>query len=162
MATQQSLSANPATGRQRRRENEIHLSCGCSGSTGGIVCPAHLSLNLDFTQNLRIEAGANPKQVANGGHSLASSNYRAGLHRTVSLVPQPMEPGFPVARARPIQLTPVAGRKKNGGYPVRLEQLQNCGSFRRAERKAFPDLDRRCMVAYTNEMEGKIVGHVQG
>src|SRR6185503_13312753 len=102
MATQQSLSANPAAGRQRRRENEIHLSCGCAGSTCGIVCPAHLSLNLDFTQNLRIEAGANPKQVANGGHSLVSSNYRAGLHGAVSFPPQPMKPGLPLARARPI------------------------------------------------------------
>jgi len=78
MATQQGLSANPATGRQRRRENEIHLSCGCTGSTCGIIRPPHLSQNLDFTQDLGIEAGANPKQVANCGHPLVSSDYRAG------------------------------------------------------------------------------------
>ena len=125
MPTQQGLSANPATGRQRRRENEIHLSSGCAGSTCGIVCPAHLSQNLDLTQNLGIEAGANPKQVANCGHSLVPGDHRAGRQRIGSFPAQAMKPGLPLARARPVQLTSVAGRKQNGGYPVRLEQLQN-------------------------------------
>jgi hypothetical protein len=65
MPAQHCLAPDPPAGCERTGQNQIHIPIRRSGSTGGVVCPAHLPQDLGLTEYLRVQSGCHDEQMAN-------------------------------------------------------------------------------------------------
>ena len=159
MPTQGRFPPDPPTSRERGREDEIHCRRSSSRCPCGVIRSSYLTQHLELTQNLRVQSGADPKEMAHRSHAFVPCEADSG--KIVSASAQLLKPGFSVLGTRPVELATIAGGEENSGHPLVSENFEDGHSFCRAKGKAFPNSDCRRMVAETNEMEGEILPHAQ-
>jgi hypothetical protein len=70
-----------------------------------------------------------------------------------------LKPVFTFITTAPVELATVAGREEQSGSATLVAALQEGNGLGSGEGEPFPLLDRRCMVAYANDMEGWIRKH---
>jgi hypothetical protein len=72
------------------------------------------------------------------------------------------KPGLAILSPPPVELAAITGREKHCRHSLLPELLQRRGNLGRGEGEPLPLLNRGCMVAYTNDMEGWDRRHAQG
>ena len=159
MPPQHRFAPHPPPRRERGREDEIHVVRRGSGGASQIVRPSDLSQYFGLAEHLRVQSGGHGEDVLHRAESFPTLEH--DLVRDPADTGELAERRLVVAVTIPVELAAIAGGEEQCGAAAFACPFQPRRHLGGREAELLPQLDAGCMVAYANDMEGRIDGHPQ-